>query len=293
MTGMPNSRRAQSRNIILTGPPRSGTTLACHLFNKVPNVVALHEPVQLHEMFGLNDESIAAYLDGWFAQTRHGIRQTGSAPSKVENGKVPDNPFGGLGHDGKRRIDRVHRGRLDIGKPLTDDFLLAIKHPAAFTALLPLLVKHWSCFAVIRNPLGTVMSWNSLEQLDMGRGRLPMAETFDAGFRETLVTISSVLDRQLYMVDWCFERYATLLPPQQIIRYESIIESGGAALGIIDPAAAVLCEPLSSKNANSLYNPAIASELAVRMIARGGAWEAFYSAKDIAVTASQIVAATS
>lgn len=290
---MPNSKRAQSRNVILTGPPRSGTTLTCHLLNKVPNVVALHEPVQLHEMVGLDDEQIVAYLDGWFVETRHGIEQTGSAPSKVENGKVPDNPFGGFDAEGKQRIQRVSRGMLDIGRPLADDFLLAIKHPAAFTSLLPLLVRHWSCFAVIRNPLGTAMSWNSLEQLDMGRGRLPMAEAFDPGFREALDSMSTALDRQLYILDWCFERYATFLPPQQIIRYESIIETGGAALGVIDPAADALFEPLSSRNANSLYNPDIVSELAVRMIARGGAWEAFYSAKDVAVTAAQIMSEAS
>ena len=293
MTGMPNSRLAQSRNVILTGPPRSGTTLTCHLLNKVPNMVALHEPVQLHEMVGLADDQIVAYLDGWFVETRHGIEQTGSAPSKVENGKVPDNPYGGLGADGKTRVARVSHGMLDIGRPLTDSFLLAIKHPAAFTSLLPLLVRHWSCFAVIRNPLATIMSWNSLEELPVRTGRLPMAESFDAGFKAALDSMPIVHDRQLHILDWCFERYRTCLSPERVIRYESIIESGGTALGVIDPAAAALCEPLSSKNANSLYNPDIVSDLAVRMIARGGAWEAFYSAKDIAVTAAQIVSEAS
>lgn len=289
---MPNSRRGQSRNVILTGPPRSGTTLTCHLLNKVPNVAALHEPVQLHEMFGLDNDQIVAYLDGWFVGTRHGIEQTGSAPSKVENGKVPDNPFGGLDAEGKQRILRVSSGMLGIGRPLADDFLLAIKHPAAFTSLLPLLVRYWSCFAVIRNPLGTVMSWNSLE-FSARRGRLPMAEAFDPGFTAALDSMPIVHDRQLHILDWCFERYRTCLSPDHIIRYESIIESGGAALGVMDPAAVALCEPLSSKNANSLYNPDIVSELAVRMIARGGAWEAFYSAKDIAVTAAQIMSEAS
>ncbi len=35
----------QHNNIILTGIPRSGTTLICYLLNKIPNTVALHEPM--------------------------------------------------------------------------------------------------------------------------------------------------------------------------------------------------------------------------------------------------------
>ncbi len=33
-------------NIILTGVPRSGTTLICHLLNQLPGVGALHEPLE-------------------------------------------------------------------------------------------------------------------------------------------------------------------------------------------------------------------------------------------------------
>jgi hypothetical protein len=33
-------------DVVLTGLPRSGTTLTCHLLNKLPDTVALHEPMQ-------------------------------------------------------------------------------------------------------------------------------------------------------------------------------------------------------------------------------------------------------
>jgi hypothetical protein len=38
----PESQRA---NVVLTGLPRSGTTLVCRLLNKLPDTVALHEPL--------------------------------------------------------------------------------------------------------------------------------------------------------------------------------------------------------------------------------------------------------
>ena len=36
---------ARDRNIVLTGPGRSGTTLTCFLLNKLPDTVALSEPI--------------------------------------------------------------------------------------------------------------------------------------------------------------------------------------------------------------------------------------------------------
>jgi hypothetical protein len=39
------SRSTNEHNIVLTGPGRSGTTLTCHLLNKLPDTVALAEPL--------------------------------------------------------------------------------------------------------------------------------------------------------------------------------------------------------------------------------------------------------
>lgn len=35
----------RDRNIVLTGPGRSGTTLTCYLLNMLPDTVALSEPI--------------------------------------------------------------------------------------------------------------------------------------------------------------------------------------------------------------------------------------------------------
>ena len=44
------------RDVVLTGPPRSGTTLACHMLNKLPGTVALHEPIPPRRFAGLDGE---------------------------------------------------------------------------------------------------------------------------------------------------------------------------------------------------------------------------------------------
>jgi hypothetical protein len=43
-------------NIVSTGLPRSGTTLTCHLLNKLPNTVALHEPIAPGQFVDLESE---------------------------------------------------------------------------------------------------------------------------------------------------------------------------------------------------------------------------------------------
>lgn len=48
-------------NVVLTGLPRSGTTLACRLLNLLPDTVALHEPIAPGRFAGLADEQ--ALLD--------------------------------------------------------------------------------------------------------------------------------------------------------------------------------------------------------------------------------------
>lgn len=40
-------------DIILTGIARSGTTLSCSLLNKLPQCVALHEPMNPDDLVGL------------------------------------------------------------------------------------------------------------------------------------------------------------------------------------------------------------------------------------------------
>jgi len=35
------------RNVLITGTPRSGTTLICSLVNKLPDTVAVHEPTNV------------------------------------------------------------------------------------------------------------------------------------------------------------------------------------------------------------------------------------------------------
>jgi len=271
-------------DIIVTGIPRSGTTLTCHLLNKLPNTVALHEPLLWDELMDPTDHrAICDGIDQFFHQTRQSCLLAGTAITKHAEGSVPDNPMGDypvyswivrtLGRrvpGGDRllalglRRPRVTRGTIHIGKPLTPDFRICIKHTAPFTALLPELLSRHPCFAVVRHPVSVLASWNSID-FPLRRGRLKEAERMQPGLAGQLDGLSDPIDRQMCLLSWFCRSFLTRLPPERILRYEDIIGTGGRALGVIIPEAETLAEPLESRNKSSLYDRELMRGIAKRL----------------------------
>ncbi len=81
-------------NVILTGIPRSGTTLVCYLLNQLPNTIALHEPYNpfYAAAEGTPRSRLAEDIEQFFVTTRDSLLTTGTARSKHFKGKIPDNP---------------------------------------------------------------------------------------------------------------------------------------------------------------------------------------------------------
>jgi hypothetical protein len=94
-----------------------------------------------------------------------------------------------------------------------------------------------------------------------------MGEMFDPVLREALAAEPDRVDRQLTILRWYFSSYASLLPRQNVLRYEDLVASGGRALAVIDPAAAMLREPLASRNTSDLYDAGLVRELSDRLLA--------------------------
>lgn len=283
---MPVAGTDRSRNVILTGIARSGTTLACALLNRLPQVVALHEPMSPRRLVWLwSRRAVVDRIEAFFATQRTSLLTRGEASSRTRDGRIPDNPYADEpGPDGRRR-SVVRDGVVRFEKPLDADFRLVIKHPSCFTALLDGLVGRFPCVAVVRNPLAVLLSWHSTEG-NWNRGRQPAAEAFDVSLRRRLDAEPDCLSRQLRMLEWSFSQYATYLPASAVLRYEDIVTSGGAALAAIDPAAAALAEPLRNKNSNPFYRGADVAALAERLLAHESPWRAWYAPEAIIDLAS-------
>lgn len=267
------------RNIILTGVPRSGTTLCCNLLGQAPDTVSLFEPMPVHELPREHTAAVST-IGAFFQASRASLLDAGTATSQQVGGQVPDNPFGNEVGAGGLRIRTAHLGDIRVDKALSGAFTLVIKHNAAFTALLAELVPAFECYAVVRNPLAVLASWNSVD-LPVTGGRLPAGERLDPGLSDRLDAEPDVLERQLHLLDWLFGRFERCLPDERIVCYERVVASDGQALAAAT-GVAVPPLPLRSRNANRLYDPDACRRYAERLYRHEGPWRRFYGNDDVA-----------
>ena len=209
----------KANTLLLTGLPRSGTTLSCALLNRLPNVVALSEPLT----FGGLDTApealatIAGFLEG----VREAALKDGVAPTKSDgdwrsdNYMEPPRSEGGL----RKRFSSVRP--MEIGKPLSRDFLLCVKEPGLFTALAEKLANQYRLFALIRSPLSVLASWQTID-FPVQRGHLIGAERLDEDLRVRLGSIDDRLERQVELIAWFLSVYAKF-PQRRVLRYEDLV----------------------------------------------------------------------
>ena len=281
------------RNVLITGTPRSGTTLLCSLLNKIPDTVALHEPMNVWDFPKCRDASaVADVIEGFCTETRTSLHEHGFAMSKHVHGKIPDNVAADQVNQRGTRLRHTEHGPVTVDKPLSQNFTLAIKHPVAFSALLETLVQRFDCFAIIRNPLSTLASWNSLAWLNVKDGHAPIGEKLDVDLARELAAEADPIERQLHILEWFYKRFRRFLPERALIKYEDLIASGGRELAKFFPAAASLEENLSSKNVNKFYDRALMLELGQRLLKRPGVIWDFYSKRDVENLLSEVSAHT-
>ncbi|MDB6148409.1 MAG: hypothetical protein JWO45_2073 [Spartobacteria bacterium] len=270
------------RNVLITGTPRSGTTLLCSLLNKLPDTVALHEPMNVWDFPNCPDaQAIADVIGSFCAETRKSLLEKGIAVSKHVGGLIPDNVAADQVNRSGTRLRHTEHGPVRIEKPLSNDFALAIKHPVAFSALLETLSKRFECFAIVRNPLSMLASWNSLAWLNVRNGHAPIGEKLDPQLRQDLAAEADVFERQIHILEWFYRRFREFLPDTAIIKYENLIDSRGRELSNFFPEAAEFDENLTSKNVNKFYDRSLMMKLGERLLRRSGVIWDFYNKQDV------------
>lgn len=272
--------------IALTGVPRSGTTLCCRLLGQAEDVVALFEPMPVHRLPVTDSTAALDEVEAFFARCRRSLIEQQRAPSQQIAGTVPDNPFSAHRDAQGNRTRASKLGEVVVEKPLSPDFTLVIKHNAAFTALLPALARRMPTVAVVRNPVATLASWNSV-LLPVSQGRLPAGERLDPALADQLTRLQDPFERQLVILDWFLDRFSSYLPADRVLRYEDIVSSGGRALG--DACGVSLpASELAPRNASQLYDASLALQMADRLLEREGAWRRLYSEEEVRALAYQL-----
>jgi hypothetical protein len=267
--------RVTEQDILAAAVPRSGSTLSCWLLNKVPNVVALPEPMDMSVLTeGIAIESVIENIAKFIAQTRASILTEKRAPARVREGQIVSNLYEPPRSDGSLRRHDTEPGWTTIDKPLQQDFVLVIKQPAMFLALIPELAAAFPIYATVRHPVEVLASWNTIESNFM-HGRLPMAERFAPELVQRLDPITDGVDRQIALLCWCFEQ-VLMLPPDRIVKYETMVSTGGAGLATIVPEAARLAESIERYSVHARYPSVPIDALARRLRETGGPFDALY-----------------
>ena len=282
-------RQDGARTWLLSGVPRSGTSLCCRLAGELPDTVALSEPIRRRAFGGMETPLGACVRIGEFAeQVRARILAERRAPSVQVEGHLDDNRRADRRTgEGLRRL-RGEWGEVVIDKPLSPRFTLLVKHNALFAALLPRLADSFPVLALVRNPLSVLASWQTVN-LPVNRGRLPAGEELDPDLHRALEDEPELLRRQVIVLDWFFARYHDHLAPADILRYEDLMESGGRTLfrrlghEHAPPVA------LASGNADARYNAAVLVEALLRaLMDSGGAWMHFYRPSECEALAARM-----
>lgn len=274
--------KPSGRNVILTGIPRSGTTLSCKILLEVENQIALNEPIAAHHFKSkLTPEKV---VENAFATYRKQLLKNQAVPLRTKAGKITDNAYS---TDNKTRKKVLERTLVKFDKNLNSDFTLILKHCAEFTLILDKLIKNDECFAIVRNPLSVLASWHSVD-VPVSKGRVSKSEILNPDFHSQLEKIKILEDKQLFILNWYFIQFKKL-PPQNIIKYEDIITTQGRALSIISGNETFSADELSDQNSNILYDKkAMASYLNLLLNFNDREFLDFYSKDEIENFASQL-----
>jgi hypothetical protein len=277
---------------LLAGLPRSGTSLCCCLADALPDTVALIQPLA-SRFDGFKPPQAAREVRRDLATLRQRLLAERRAPTVLVEGALGDNVVGDAKDDAGLRRKLGESKAVALTRTLSPNYTLFVKHNALFAALAPWLKLaregtdgadlEYRCVGLVRNPLAVLASWQTVA-LPIQEGRLPGGEPFAADLRRALASAPDVPRRQLAIVNWFFATYAAHFQPEDMLRYETLVETNGASLASL-LARTPPGRPLDSCNANAAYAGVAVEELADLLISDGGAWTEFYSVADVEAAA--------
>jgi hypothetical protein len=262
--------------LLITGLPRSGNTLAMSLLTSLPNTVALDEAMRQGEVNLCNKPDEIAILARRFLNEQRRLAQhEGLVWTYQKDGKTTDNGFQGQ-TTAAGRTRSVSQGWATVDFPVDDATLFLLKQPVIFAAALGSIVKHFPVLAAVRNPIAALGSWNTVD-FGLKSGRAQSAEKLQPALKARLDKGRTRFEQQALLIHWFFEQFATHLPQERVIRYEDTIATRGKNLGAVVPAAAELDRPLSSRNKANDYDKTVLLEAGETLLRTDGAAWNYYT----------------
>jgi hypothetical protein len=216
------------KNIIVTGIPRSGTSLLTTLIDSTPNAVGLHEPYWQAEWASQNKNKGASAFVEYLIQNFSSTRQ------KLLNGHTVHDRRDAAGNSVTNYYVRNDDGTVNETfklrpinpKSINDDFVLAMKHCGLYLGVLDEIAKsnQFAIIAIIRKKEDVLKSWRSLPNIPPNRGRLPGAEVYCPKIREIVSRNISTEYKQELIYDYAYEKI-TKTETIEVVFYEEMVRN--------------------------------------------------------------------
>jgi len=215
-------RRADvTPELIITGIPRSGTSLLVNLLHRLNNCVVVNEPPEAPE--ALMRESPPWGLATFFRDIRRDVLEGKAIRNKLDNGKPTQ--------------DTAIANEFELYHPrvAAADFVLGIKATIAFLTRLPDIrraMPNARFVACVRDPLDTIASWKGtfshLREADVRGPNVgnPNDPWISGGRRKQLLEIANIPEVASRRAAWWAYLAGLILENREhliLVRYEDVV----------------------------------------------------------------------
>lgn len=267
-----------TRNIILTGVPRSASTLILKLLGGEDQAVCLDEPDWLKEIRSKTPKK--NLIPQQIYQCLSDLRRDVQSGKKIKlnfsknTGKISENHF-------ERSDNAIIKTKLTqkvlISQEMFESFWI-VKSNVFFTAIIDLLINsgEFKIIATIRNPISVIMSWRSLE-FSLSRGKSMIAEKYNEEFK-AIHSHPNLLVRQVLIADWFYKKYKLFENKIEVLKYEEWVEDI-QVLSQIYPGLRIQSNlELENKNNSNQYNQGEYEQIKCALKQYGEHYKYFYPA---------------
>lgn len=214
-----------SRNLLITGIPRSGTSYLCAILNKVKNAVVINEPLEVIQIMR-NSSSIP--LSQYYAVVRERILKNEPISNKIVNGKFIED------------TNLVDTRSLYIPEVDTDDFMLGTKNTLIYLNTLDRLEKEFpdaTIIVCVRHPYDTIASWANVTfpHLKNADPMFLLNYVDEKSKREinSILQLKDLADRYAMWWDYLARIIAKRAAQVTVVRYEDMVANPKATIDAI------------------------------------------------------------
>lgn len=242
-------------NNLITGIPRSGTSLLSSLIFSNCHSVVFSEPTWLKFLRekSLNSQEFSDNLLNKIHRLRTDIYNNLPIDVKLDTNKNLPTNYYERNVEGEISINKKEHPVIFKKEYSTLPFF--IKANAQFTSCLTELIKNTEInkiYCVVRNPISCIMSWRSLK-IPVSQGNMKIAEKYSSTYLDFISESKNLLHKQVLMIDWFYREFYKHSNSVEIIRYEDLLKSPHKIIGKITKNNTPIINNLIPGNKNTHY----------------------------------------